>query len=154
MDYTTLFCVNALSALNFGSCGIVNLFSQMTPKLDLSNNLADLTCPENNALIVKFASECDTFIWAVGSISTTYKKVRVFQEKLLAELFPFREKVHCISDFRGKENLHPLTPSLRNKPWELVPFAFPPSPADKTDALAPAPNTGKKRKEKDVPPSD
>jgi len=122
MDYTTLFCINALSALGYGSCSIVNLFSKMTNKLSLTGNLSDLTCPENEEQIISVAKSCDIFIWAVGSISTTYKKISTFQDSLFKQLVPLQEKVHVIVDSMGKEGLHPLSPSLRNKPWTLVPF--------------------------------
>ncbi|MCL1846153.1 MAG: DUF1643 domain-containing protein [Defluviitaleaceae bacterium] len=151
MDYTTLFCINALSSLGYGSCCIVNLFSFMTPKLNLSGDLAELTCPENYEQIVTHASESDTFIWALGSIGQTYKKVLPFQAKLFDSLRPFAEKIFVIADASGREGLHPLSPSLRNKPWELVPFALPAPTADKTESEAkdgkPAPTNKPKKKE-------
>ena len=142
MDYTTLFCVNALSALEYGSCSIVNMFSKMTNKLNLTGDLSDLTCSENNDQIKKIAEECDIFIWAVGSITETYKKVRPYQDTLFKILAPFKDKVHVIENSHGKQGLHPLHPSLRNKQWTIIPFAMPDPPADKTESNA---------KEKDTP---
>jgi len=135
MDYTTLFCINSLSALGYGSCSIVNLFSKMTNKLNLTGDLSNLTCLENEEQIINVAKSCDIFIWAVGSISTTYKKIAPYQDSLFKQLVPVQEKVHVIADFMGKEGLHPLSPSLRNKSWTLVPFKLPiPIPVDKKDA--------------------
>jgi hypothetical protein len=129
-----MFCINSLSSLGYGSCSIVNLFSQMTTKLDLSGDLSKLTCPENEAQIITQAGLCDVFIWAVGSITNNYKKVLAYQNSLFKGLLPYKDKIHVICDSSGKEGLHPLTPSLRNKPWELVKFVLPEPPIDKTDA--------------------
>jgi len=122
MDYTTLFCVNTLSSLQYGSCSIVNLFSKCTTKLDLKGDISDLSCEENEEQIVKVAESCDIFIWAVGCIATTYRKVVPYQNSLFKLLAPFKDKVHVIADSAGREGLHPLSPSLRNKPWTLLPF--------------------------------
>lgn len=124
-DYTSMFCVNSLSALGYGSVSIVNLFSYMTKKLDLSGDLANLTCAENMEQILQAAKECDIFIWAVGSITNIYKKVAVYQLSLFNKLCSYQDKIHCIADYNGKELLHPLSPSLRNKPWTLVPYKLP-----------------------------
>jgi len=125
MDYTTLFCCNALSSLGYNSCSIVNLFSKMTKKVNLSGDLSDLTCPENEEQIVQVSKDCDIFVWAVGSISTTYKKVQPYQNRLFELLAPVADKVRVIENSAGQQGLHPLHPSLRNKPWKLVPFILP-----------------------------
>ena len=125
MDYTTMFCINSLSALGYGSCNIVNLFSYMTIKLDLTGDLSELTCEENVGQIMKVAEDSDVFIWAVGSITNTYKKVASHQKILFDKLSPFQDKIHVIADSNGRKGLHPLSPTLRNKPWTLVPFKLP-----------------------------
>jgi len=137
MDYTTLFCCNSLSSLGYNSCSIVNLFSRMTNKLSLSGDLSDLICPENEEQILQVSKECDVFIWAVGSITTTYKKVIPYQDSIFRLLAPIADKMRIIENSVGQQGLHPLHPSLRNKPWKLVPFVLPAlTPNDKTDAEA------------------
>lgn len=125
MDYTTMFCINSLSILGYGSCSIVNLFSRMTIKLDLTGDLNDLTCPENMEYIVKAANEADIFIIGIGSISTTYKKVEKYQQSLFDNLRQYQEKIYVIEDSSGTQNLHPLARTLRGKPWTLVPYKLP-----------------------------
>ena len=124
-DYTTMFCINSLSALGYGSCGIVNLFSKMTSKLDLTGDLSALTCPENLQQIAEVAETCDVFIWAVGSVAENYRKVRPFQDGVFKLLEPHKDKLRVIEDSSGKQGLHPLSPSLRNKPWTLADFTIP-----------------------------
>ena len=133
MDYTTLFCINALSALGYGSCSIVNLFSKMTNKLNLTGNLSDLTCPENEEQIINVAKSCDIFLWSVGSIATTHKKITPYKDSLFRRLIPYKDKIHVIVDSTGREGLHPLSPSLRNKPWTIIPYRPEPLPADKKE---------------------
>ena len=149
MDFTTLFCVNSLSALNFGSCSIVNVISKMQRKADLTGNPDDLTCPENHAQILEVAQACDVFIWAVGSIADTQRKIRPLQDALFQLLAPFEGKLRVIENEQGKQGLHPLSPSLRNKPWKLVPFALPkptaePPPTDEGNATPTTPRKPRK----------
>ena len=160
MDYTTLFTVNALSALDFGSVSIVNLFSRMTNKLNLSSNLDDLTCPENHKQILSVAEACDVFILAIGSVTDTYRKVRPYRDKIFQLLAPFQDKVHVIENEAGQRGLHPLSPSLRNKPWTLVPFALlqpepptEPRQSDTDNATSPATRKPRKNAGTTTPPT-
>jgi hypothetical protein len=137
MDYTTMFCINALSALGFGSCSIVNLFSYCTLKLDLSGELDSLTCPENIEQIIKCAEESSVFIWALGSIANTYKKVVPYKNSLFEKLRPFQDKIQTIADYKGNINQHPLSPTLRGKPWELVKFTLPEPPSTESKEAEP-----------------
>lgn len=125
MDYTTMFCINSLSMLGYGSCSIVNLFSKQTTKLQLTENLNDLTCPENEEYIIKAFEEASIGILAVGSITSTYKKVGVYLQPLYDNLRPYQDKIHVIEDSLGTQSLHPLARTLRGKPWTLVPYKLP-----------------------------
>ena len=158
MDYTTMFCINSLSALGYGSVSIVNLFSKMTVKLDLKGDLQDLTCAENTEHIVKAAEECKHFIVAIGSVASTYKKVADYQYNLFEKLRQYQDKIYVIADCLGNQNLHPLARSLRGKSWTLVPYKLPqPTPTDKKNAQAEIDKTPtsktKKNDKKTTPPN-
>lgn len=125
IDFTTMYIINNLSALNYGSVSIVNLFSFMTTKLDLKGkNLDELSNEENTARILQSAKECDIFIVATGRIADTHKKVAVYQHKLFQELRAFQDKIHTIAAYDGTTNLHPLSTKLRSS-WTLVPYQLP-----------------------------
>ena len=111
-DLTTTFCINELSRLGFGSCSIVNIFSKMTSKLNLQEDFNDLTCPENLDYIFNSAESCNTFIYAVGSIVNTYKKVSDYQLIIFERIRKFQEKIHSIEDTSGNINQHPLSRTL------------------------------------------
>lgn len=127
-DYTTMFCINSLSELGYGSVTIVNMFSFMTSKLDLKMAINELSCDENTEYIIRAATECSAFIIAIGSVSSSYKVAADYMYNLFEKLHQYANKIHTIADASGKTCQHPLSPSLRNKPWQLVPYQVPSPP--------------------------
>jgi hypothetical protein len=147
-DYTATFCVNALSALGYGSCSIVNCYSKMTSKLNLQEDFSELTCDENLDYIYNAAKSCDIFIYAVGSIVSTYKKVADYQHVIFERIKEFHEKIHSIEDCNGNINQHPLSRTLRGKEWKLTPFKLPERPVEKKELDKP-----KKKQKKSTSPN-
>lgn len=129
LDFTTMYCINNLSALGYGSVSIVNLFSRMTTKLDLKGDLDELTIAENTEQIIRSASETDIFIVAMGKIAVTHKRVGVYQYNLFEKLRQFQDKIRTIAASDGTENLHPLSPKLRTA-WTIIPYLLPSPPKE------------------------
>lgn len=118
MDMTTMFVLNNLSALGFGSVNIVNLYSKIMPKLSLRFNADDdLIAKECDEIIEQYAAMSDAIIIAWGSIGNNSQRVRERQAELFDIIKPYANKLYKI----GEEGYHPLTPAVRNH-WELVPY--------------------------------
>lgn len=125
MDTTTSLVVNNIARLEeYGGVAIVNLFSQLTTKLNFKwNSDEDLNGPENDHFIQKTADECAAVILAWGKGAATNKRIAARAEQVAEALKPHQEKLFQISD-GTRIGLHPLTPSIRSQ-WLLEPFRFP-----------------------------
>ena len=122
MDYTTLYILNNISKLDFGAVDIVNLSSKITIKLNANEDLGTEIEKENAEFILKSAEKSDKIIIAWGKIGDNNKKVRMIQDKLLAILKPFKDKLFCIASLEdGDSGFHPLAPQIRFK-WVLKAF--------------------------------
>ena len=89
-DTTTMLIQNNLEALGCGGVELVNLISKVGVE---AKRLKSLIAGMNKALQAREA-------------------------EVLELLEPYMDKVQTISDCAGRENLHPLTPSIRNE-WNL-----------------------------------
>ena len=125
MDTTTSLVVNNIARLEeYGGVAIVNLFSQLTTKLNFKwNSDEDLNGPENDHFIQKTADECAAVILAWGKGAATNKRIAARADQVAETLKPLQEKLFQISD-GTRTGLHPLTPSIRSQ-WLLEPFRFP-----------------------------
>ena len=114
LDYTTMYILNNLAKLDFGSVDIVNIVSRMTKKLNIKE---DADSPENEkenfGHIINAAQKADFVIVAWGKIGENNKAVRDVQNRLLEQLKPFANKLHMIADDKGGDNFHPLAPQIR-----------------------------------------
>lgn len=156
-DLTGMVVQNNLSALDFTEINIVNLFSLMQNKADLSGDLDSMTNETNTEVILECAKNSDVFVVAVGTVCRTYRKVAVVQDKLFERLRAagLQSKVHTVEARDGTQGLHPISPKLREPgSWRLVPFALPEPPkstpeqsqADTPDASSQGQKTEKKAK--------
>ena len=124
IDYTTLYILNNISKLDFGSVDIVNLYSIVTTKLT-ANDLDVEVEKENAEFIVKSAEKSDKIIIAWGKIGENNQKVRLAQDSLLKVLQPFKDKLCCIAESEnGESGFHPLAPQIRFQ-WVLRAFIQP-----------------------------
>jgi hypothetical protein len=139
-DLTSMLIQNNLVALGYGAVTCVNLFSFMCQKLDLSGNIEDLTNDENTQQILQAVKDSDVCIIGIGSLSKTYKKASVYQNRLFEHLHQYQDKICVIASPDGSEGHHPLSAKLREfGSWELVPYKLPdPPPTDKKDIDAPS----------------
>jgi len=119
MDYTTLYIMNNIVKLDFGSIDIVNLTSKMTLKLDVANDLELKANDDNIDFIIKSAEKSDKVIIAWGKLGENNKKVRDAQEFLLERLKPFKDKLCVIASENGGSGFHPLAPQVRFS-WVLT----------------------------------
>jgi hypothetical protein len=133
LDYTTLYILNNLIKLDFGSVDIVNMVSLITVKLKVGENFASETEDENLDCICKSAKESDKVIIAWGKLGENNRKVRAVQDVLLERLKPFREKLFEIADGEGGSGFHPLAPQIRFS-WVLRKYAPPKAQEVKADA--------------------
>jgi hypothetical protein len=111
MDYTTLYIMNNIVRLDFGTIDIVNLVSKITTKLNVKNDLE--VDEENFNIICKSAEKSDRVILAWGKLGENNKKVRDVQDILLERLKPFKDKLCVIACESGESGFHSLAPQIR-----------------------------------------
>jgi hypothetical protein len=127
MDYTTLYIMNNIVRLDFGSIDIVNLVSKMTIKLDVANDLEPKPNADNIDFIIKSAEKSDKIILAWGKIGENNRKVRDAQDYLIERLKPFKDKLCVIASENGGSGFHPLAPQIRFS-WTLKKYEAPKTP--------------------------
>lgn len=108
LDFTTMYILNNITQLGYGSVNIANLVSKMTLRLNTKNDME--AEDENFEQIVKAAQKADKVIIAWGRIGDSSFKVREVQDKQLARLEPFKEKLCEIGNVSGESGFHPLPP--------------------------------------------
>lgn len=111
-DYTTMFIINALNELDYGSVSIMNVFSHISDK--------HVTDAENLKQIKQniHKDEIDSIIIAWGrGCETANKKVKEEIMKIEEILNEVAEKCLVIADKKGLRGLHPLR--AQNE-WHLV----------------------------------
>lgn len=124
MDTTTALVVNNIARLEqFGGVMIVNLYSQLTTKLNFRwNGEEDLTHLANDDAIVKAAEESSEVILAWGKGIESNKRIVERVKQVMEILKPYHEKLFVISDGE-RSGFHPLTPSIRSQ-WILEPYVL------------------------------
>ncbi len=142
LDFTTMYILNNITQLGYGSVNIANLVSKMTLRLNTKNDME--AEDENFEQIVKAAQKADKVIIAWGRIGDNSFKVREVQDKLLARLEPFKEKLCEIGNVSGESGFHPLAPQIRSN-WILNPYKIPEPVKAQEEAQ---PKTKSKRKAK------
>ncbi len=129
VDHTTMFVLSNLERLRFGSVSIVNLFSCLNGR----RTEAELD-DENLAYITESAERAQTIIYATGTGADGSKAVLRQQRDVLNLLLPWKYKLQCIADARGKKFYHPLCPTVHW--WRLVGFEYSELTAFKTSELS------------------
>lgn len=113
IDHTTMYVVNNLSRLGFGSVDMVNIFSKINIKMSTKENIEDLVDKENDTYILKSANKVEYIIIAWGKVGETNKKIKGRQNEVLDMLKEHKDKLYIIQDNRGREGFHPLAPQIR-----------------------------------------
>ncbi|MGL4670968.1 DUF1643 domain-containing protein [Cetobacterium sp.] len=117
IDFTTLYTLNNLSKLGYGSVDVTNLYSHIGAlrTREESKEMRE----ENMKYIISSAEKVDTIILAYGSVGDNSKGIQEQISKVLLALEPFNEKTFYIGNGFDKVGLHPLAPAIRHK-WNLV----------------------------------
>ena len=118
-DTTTSLVVNNISKLGeFGGVSIVNLFSLLTPKLQMRwARDIDINDYGNDTYIKKAADEASIVILAWGKGAELNVRITNRANQVIDLLSEHKEKLKVISDGKRK-GIHPLTPSCRTQ-WIL-----------------------------------
>lgn len=117
-DFTTMYVINNLFKLDFGSVDITNIFSKVNAKISAKESLEDLTDQENDNHLIKAGANADYIILAWGKVGENNKRIQKRQAKVLQLLEEFKEKIYLIEDGFGREGYHPLAPQIRFS-WKL-----------------------------------
>lgn len=118
IDHTTMYVINNLLKLDFGSVDVVNIFSMIDVKISTKYGTEGLTDEENDNQIVKAATRADSIIVAWGKNGDNNKKIRDRQEQVFNLLQGYKEKLYTIESDDGKKGFHPLAPQIRFH-WKL-----------------------------------
>ena len=121
-DTTTSLVVNNVAKLeDFGGVSIVNLFTLLTPKLQMRwARDIDINDPDNDNYIKKAADEASVIVLAWGKGAELNVRISNRAEQVIKLLEKHKEKLFVISDGERKK-IHPLTPSCRAR-WILESF--------------------------------
>ncbi len=107
LDPTTMYVMNNLYRMDFGTAEIVNLFSA----IDGRKSMKDEIEPDNLEQILASAARVDVIIIAWGKAGDSSKAVQKRQEYFREKLGDFADKMQMIS-------FHPLAPRMRLQ-WNL-----------------------------------
>ena len=115
MDTTTFLTVNGIANLeDFGGVTIVNLFSLLTPKLQMRvARDVDINDYGNDTYIKKAADEASIIVLAWGRGVELNVRIANRAEQVIELLSDHKEKLKVISD-GNRKGIHPLTPSCRH----------------------------------------
>lgn len=120
IDDTTKLIINGILNLeSFGGVSIVNLFTLLTPKLQLRwARDIDINDLENDNYIKKAASEASIVLIAWGRGVEQNIRLKKRADQVISLLSDQKEKLKVISDGE-RSGVHPLTPSVRKITWIL-----------------------------------
>ena len=118
-DTTTSLVVNNVAMLGeFGGVSIVNLFSLLTPKLQMRcARDIDINDYGNDTHIKKAADEASIIVLAWGKGAELNARITNRANQVIELLSEHKEKLKVISDGK-RQGIHPLTPSCRTQ-WIL-----------------------------------
>lgn len=118
LDQTTMFVINNLVNLDYGSVEILNLYSKVNAKRVSEMEENKEAIKTNDTYILKSAERADTIVLAWGSGCSSSKKATERQQTVLNLLEKHKDKLVVIQDETGRAGFHPLSPSVRRY-WKL-----------------------------------
>ena len=119
MDLTTMYIINNISKLGYGSVEIVNIFSKLNEEINSEIMIELLTNEMNDKMILASVARTDTVIIAVGKGGETNKQIKTRVEQVMELIKEYNDKLYEICDERGRHGWHPLAPSVRHG-WKLL----------------------------------
>lgn len=117
-DQTTMYVINNLAKLDYGSVIIMNLF----PSLEGEDTNESAT--ENLKCVQEEVTKVDDVIIAVGTGIETNKEALKRLHMILAILLDKKATILQIECPKGRRGFHPLYPAVKNG-WKLVPYEVP-----------------------------
>lgn len=117
-DQTTMYVVNNLAKLGYGSVVITNLF----PSLEGKDTNGSAT--ENLKFVQEEVTKVDDVIIAVGTGIETNKEALKQLHMIMAIFLDKRANILQIECPKGRRGFHPLYPAVKNE-WKLVPYDKP-----------------------------
>lgn len=119
MDMTTMYIINNISRLGYGSVEIVNIFSKLHEEITSNLMIELLTNEMNDKMILASVARTDTTILAWGKAGETNKQVKQRIMQVIELIKEHHNKLYEICDERGRKGWHPLSPSVRHG-WKLL----------------------------------
>lgn len=117
-DQTTMYVMNNLAKLGYGSVVIMNLF----PSLEGKDTNGSAT--ENLKFVQEEVTKVDDVIIAVGTGIETNKEALKRLHMIMAIFLDKKVNILQIESSRGRRGFHPLYPAVKNE-WKLVPYDKP-----------------------------
>ena len=114
-DLTTMYVINNLAKLDYGSVSIMNLF----PSID--DNDSNTSSVENLKFVQAEVPKVDNVIIAVGTGIETNKEALKRLNMIVAILLDKKANILQIESPKGRRGFHPLYPAVKNE-WLLVPY--------------------------------
>ncbi|WP_249645932.1 MULTISPECIES: DUF1643 domain-containing protein [unclassified Lysinibacillus] len=118
-DQTTMYVMNNLAKLGYGSVVIMNLFSTLEGKE------TNESATENLKFVQEEITKVDDVIIAVGTGIETNKEAKKRLHMIVAILLDKKATILQIECPKGRRGFHPLYPAVKNG-WKLVPYEVPP----------------------------
>lgn len=123
-DQTTMYVVNNLSKLDYGSVIIMNLFPSIEGQDKNESSTENLKCVQEEV------TKVDDIIIAVGTGIETNKEALKRLHMIVAILLDKKATILQIECPKGRKGFHPLYPAVKNG-WKLVPYEV--SPVEQVD---------------------
>lgn len=116
-DHTTMYVINNLAKLDYGSAVIMNLF----PKIEGANTKE--SAAENLKFLQEELTKVDDVVLAVGTGVETNKEAMSRLKMIVALLLDKKANMFQIECPKGRKGFHPLYPAIKNE-WILVPYEY------------------------------
>lgn len=114
-DQTTMYVINNLSKLDYGSASIMNLFPS------IENKNTNTSAVENLKFVQEEIQKIDDVIIAAGTGIETNKEALNRLNMIISILLDKKMNIFQIECTKGRRGFHPLYPAVKNG-WNLVPF--------------------------------
>ncbi|WP_144788538.1 DUF1643 domain-containing protein [Lysinibacillus fusiformis] len=118
-DQTTMYVVNNLAKLDYGSVIIMNLYPSTEGQDSNESATNNLMCVQEEV------TKVDDVIIAVGTGIETNKEALKRLHMIVAILLDKKANILQIECPKGRRGFHPLYPAVKNE-WKLVAYEVPP----------------------------
>ncbi|MGE7913245.1 DUF1643 domain-containing protein [Lysinibacillus xylanilyticus] len=123
LDQTTMYVINNLAKLDYGSVIIMNLFPSLEGKETNESATENLKCVQEEV------TKVDDVIIAIGTGAEANKEALKRLHMIVAILLDKKANILQIECPKGRKGFHPLYPAVKNE-WKLVAYEIPPVKQD------------------------